>query len=56
MSAVEHYESIEGKVVNTENLFVEISKLFIRDEISWGNFVSDLSDSANYMLGEKKWP
>ena len=50
---VEHCESIECKVVSAENVFVEICKLFNRDEILWDNLVSDLSDSANYMRSKK---
>ena len=52
-SVVEHYESIECIVVNAENLFQEIASLFLRDNISWNNLVSDLSDSTNYMRGKK---
>ena len=52
-SVVEHYESIECIVVNAKNLFQEIASLFLRDNISWNNLVSDLSDSTNYMCGKK---
>ena len=43
-SVVELYESIECKVLNAENILVEICKLFNRD---------DISDSTNYMHGKK---
>ena len=52
-SVVEQYDSIECTVVNAATLFQEISNLFERDEISWDNLVSDLSDSANYMRSKK---
>ena len=47
---VEH-ESIECIVVNVDNLFQEIASLFLRDNISRNNLISDLSDSTNYMRG-----
>ena len=53
-SVVEYYESIECIVVNVKNLFQEIASLFLRDNISWNNLISDLSDSTNYMRGKKK--
>ena len=42
-SMVEHYELIECIVVNAKNLFQEITSLFFRDNISWNNLLSDLS-------------
>ena len=50
---VEHYESISLIVVNSLTLFDTICKLFLKDEIPFGNLVSDLSDSTNYMRGKK---
>ena len=50
---VEHYDSIECVIVNAQSLFTEIAKLFSRDDITWDNLVSDLSDSTNYMRGKK---
>ena len=55
-SVVQHYESIDCKVVNAENLFVEICKLFTRNKTSFNNLVSDVSDNTNYIRGEEKWP
>ena len=46
-SVVEYDESTECKFINAENVFVEICKLFNKDEISCDNLVSDLSDICN---------
>ena len=40
-SAVEHSNSIECVVVNAQDLFNSIKKLFKRDSILWHNLVSD---------------
>ena len=52
-SVAEHYESTECIIVNAENLFQEFVTLFLGDNISWNNLVSDLYDSTNYMRGKK---
>ena len=50
-SVVEHYECIEHKIVNAENLWKFVNCLTI--EISNDNLISDLSDNTNYMHGKK---
>ena len=50
---IEHYKSLECVHVNAEVLFSKISNAFSKDEIPLENLISNLSDSAGYMRGEK---
>ena len=52
-STVQHYKSIECIEVSAELLTDTILKAFSEDEIPLENLISDLSDSASYMRGEK---
>ena len=52
-STVEHYKSIECIDISAEILSEKILNAFIEDNIPLENFISDLSDSASYMRGEK---
>ena len=52
-STVEHYKSIECIDISAEILSEEILNAFIEDNIPLENLISDLSDSASYMRGEK---
>ena len=52
-STVEHYKSIECIDISAEILSEKILITFIEDNIPLENLISDLSDSVNYMYGEK---
>ena len=50
---VQHYKSIECIEISAELLTDTILKAFSEDEIPLENLISDISDSASYMHGEK---
>ena len=50
---IEHYKSLECAHVNAEVLFSKICNVFSEDEIPLEDLISNLSDSAGYMRGEK---
>ena len=52
-SVVQHYESINLIEVSAKSLLERICNCFIRDDIPFQNLVSDLSDSTNFMRGER---
>ena len=52
-STMEHYEPIECIDISAEILSEKILNAFIEDNIPLENLISDLSDSASYMRGEK---
>ena len=52
-STVQHYKSIECIKISAELLTDAILKAFSEGEIPFENLISDLSDSASYMCGEK---
>ena len=51
---IEHYKSLECVHVNAEALFSKICNVFSEDEIPLENLISNLTDSAGYMCGEKR--
>ena len=51
-SVVQH-ESINLIQVSAKSLLEHICNYFIRDDIPFQNLVSDLSDSTNFMRGER---
>ena len=53
-SVVQHYESISLIEVNVKSLSKRICNCSIRDDIPFQNLVSDLSDTTNYMRGERE--
>ena len=52
-STVHYYKSVECIEISAELLTDAILKAFSEDEIPLENLISDLSDSASYMRGEK---
>ena len=57
LSIVQHYKSVSKSMIEVIaiTIFQTICKLFQDDQIPFQKFVSDLSNSTNYMRGKKKW-
>ena len=53
-STVEHYKSIECIDISAEILSEKNLNAFVEDNILLENLISEFSDSASYMRGEKK--
>ena len=50
---IEHYKYLECVHANAEVLFSKICNMFSEDDIPLENLISNFSDSAGYMRGEK---